>query len=122
MRDLRFKEDRTTLKHVLERGITTTNQDKCIIFSEVRGYCQDDFIQKTYASTVYNQMVGTEHLGAIQITTAAGICAPLDLLLQGKIKQRSGFVRLEDIPFMDFLGNEFGQYYRDDKALGGICP
>jgi len=39
---------------------------------------------------------------AIQITTAAGICAILDLLAQGKLPQR-GFVRQEDVLLKDFL-------------------
>lgn len=119
--DLRFYSDRETLQNVLERSITTTAQDKCLIFVDVSGYVKGKYLQRTYASTVYNTFIDKHHFGAIQITTAAGICGPLDLLLNGKIKKRAGLLRSEDINLGDFLDNRFGKYYRDDKALRGIA-
>jgi saccharopine dehydrogenase-like NADP-dependent oxidoreductase len=47
---------------------------------------------------------------AIQITTASGICAVLDLLAHGKIPAR-GFVRQEEIQLDAFLANRFGATY-----------
>jgi saccharopine dehydrogenase-like NADP-dependent oxidoreductase len=120
MNDLRFNEDRETLKRVFERSIPATAQDKCIIFVEARGWVGERFVQKTYASTIYNTTVGKEHLSAIQLTTASGICAPVDMVLTGKLKVERGFVRCEQISLTDFLDNEFGRYYRDEKALSGI--
>ncbi len=118
--ELQFKGDRDTLKKVLERSIPTTNQDKCIIFVEVTGVTRGRTCAKTYSSTVYNQMINNRHFTAIQITTAAGICAPVDMLLTGAIPKASGFVKPEDIPLPAFLSNEFGKLCRDDKALRGI--
>lgn len=119
MQDLRFNQDRDTLRQVFERSISTTAQDKCLIFVEVRGYNKNRYVQRTYASTVYNTMVDKHHFGAIQITTAAGICAPVDMYLNGKLSKK-GLLKSEDIPLLDFLDNEFGKYYRDDRALMGI--
>lgn len=120
MQDLRFNEDRENLKRVLERSVATTAQDKCLILVEVSGWIKERFVQKTYASTVYNTSVQKHHFGAIQVTTASGVCAPLDLLLTGKLKTKKGLVKCEDINLIDFLDNEFGHYYRDEKALKGI--
>ena len=54
-------------------------------------------------------MIGGEHWGAIQITTAAGICAVLDLCT---IQLPStGFIRQEDISYDKFIKNRFGKYY-----------
>lgn len=41
---------------------------------------------------------------AIQVTTASGICAVLDLLMEAKIPQ-SGFVRNEEVKWNDFITN-----------------
>ena len=49
-------------------------------------------------------------MSAIQITTAAGICAMTDLLVAGKLPS-AGFVRQEEALLSDFLANRFGQYY-----------
>lgn len=119
MRDLRFNTDRETLKRVLERSIATTTQDKCLILVQVDGVINKRFVQKTYASSVYNGMIGERHFGAIQITTASGICTPLDLVLSGKFAGASGLLRCEDIDLEDFLAHPFGKFYRDEKALGG---
>ena len=120
MNELGFNKDRENLKAVFERTIPTTHQDKCIILVEVVGQSGGRLTQKSYASTVYNQYVGDAHLGAIQVTTAAGILAPLDLLLTGKLKSSKGFVKSEEISLSQFLENEFGKYYTDEKALSSV--
>ena len=120
MQDLKFNEDRGTLTRVFERSISFTPQDKCLIFVTAVGAAKRKLVQRTYASTVYNAMVGGRHFGAIQITTAAGVCAPMDLLLGGKLGARKGVLRLEEVPLTQFLDNEFGKLYRDDRALQGI--
>ncbi len=120
MNELRFNEDREVLKNVFERSIATTHQDKCIILVEVRGWIKERLLQKTYASTVYNARIGSHHFGAIQITTAAGICAPLDLLLTGKTTKKSGHIKCEEISLLECLENRFGKYYKDELALKGI--
>lgn len=67
-------------------------------------------MQETYANKIYSQVRDGAHLSAIQITTAAGICAVLDLLAGGHLPAK-GFVRQEDIPLALFLANRFGRVY-----------
>jgi saccharopine dehydrogenase-like NADP-dependent oxidoreductase len=121
MRDLRFRDFPDELRVILERAISTTAQDKCIIFVEVIGVSGGRLRQRTYASTVYNASMHGHHFGAIQITTAAGICAPLDMLLEGKLAARPGVMRAEETPLPEFLVNEFGKYYADERALRAIA-
>jgi saccharopine dehydrogenase-like NADP-dependent oxidoreductase len=52
---------------------------------------------------------------AIQITTASGVCAVLDLFAQGRLAQ-TGFIRQEDVALDDFLGNRFGRAYEAAAA------
>ena len=47
---------------------------------------------------------------AIQITTAGGICAVLDLLAGGQLPQ-SGLIKQEEIGLAPFLANRFGRVY-----------
>ena len=47
---------------------------------------------------------------AIQITTAAGLCAVLDLHVAGRLPEM-GFVRQEQVDLDEFLQNRFGRYY-----------
>jgi saccharopine dehydrogenase-like NADP-dependent oxidoreductase len=45
------------------------------------------------------------------MTTAAGICAAIDLFRSGHLPQQ-GFLRQEQIELDAFLDNRFGCYYR----------
>ena len=120
MKEMRFNEDRDTLRQVFERSLPTTPQDKCIVLVEVQGKLGGQYVQRTYASSIYNNIIGDNHFGAIQITTASGICTPLDLLLTGKLPRQTGFIRCEEIALTAFLENEFGKYFLDEDALSGI--
>jgi len=45
------------------------------------------------------------------VTTAAGLCAALDLVLKDPAP-RGGFVTQESFALKAFLENRFGQYYK----------
>ena len=62
-------------------------------------------IHKIYPLTLHG-----ETWSAIQLTTAASLCAVLDLYLNGQISQR-GFLKQEQIGLDAFLANRFGGYY-----------
>ena len=111
LQDLRLRERRHILKDILENALPATLQDVVIVFVTATGMKQGRLMQETYANKIYSQMRGSSHLSAIQLTTAAGICAALDLLAGGQLPAR-GFIRQEDIALESFLANRFGKVYR----------
>ncbi|MEY2987918.1 MAG: hypothetical protein RJB13_1439 [Pseudomonadota bacterium] len=110
MNDLKLNDDRATLRKIFERALPTTQQDVVLIMVTVQGMRKGVLSQESYAHKIYHQDISGEHWGAIQITTAAGICAVLDLHREQKIPA-SGFIRQEDVPLDLFLLNRFGKYY-----------
>lgn len=110
LQDLRMTEKRDQLKQLLEDAVPVTYQDVVIVFVNVSGTQNGQFTQVSDARKIYHQDIGGHHWGAIQITTAAGICAALDLHSTGKLPGK-GFVRQEDVKFDDFITNRFGRYY-----------
>jgi saccharopine dehydrogenase-like NADP-dependent oxidoreductase len=118
LNDLRLRDRRAVLKDILEHALPTTLQDVVIIFVTVTGTQNGRFVQETYATKIYGQVLHGVARSAIQITTAAGICGVLDLLAHGKLPQR-GFVRQEDVPLADFLHTPFGQVYAMNRTKGG---
>jgi saccharopine dehydrogenase-like NADP-dependent oxidoreductase len=111
IRDLRLGQRRDLLKDVLETAIPITLQDVVLIFVTVSGMREGWLTQQTYAKKIYSREVNGRHLSAIQLTTAADVCAMVDLMREGKLP-RAGFVRQEQASLADFLDNRFGQYYR----------
>ncbi|MES2614758.1 MAG: saccharopine dehydrogenase C-terminal domain-containing protein [Bdellovibrionota bacterium] len=110
LHDLKFKEDRDGLKKLFERAIPHTFQDVVIIFVTVTGQKKGYFCQENYSKKIVHTVIDGENWGAIQITTAAGICAVLDLHAHGEIQQK-GFIKQEEISFEKFSNNRFGKYY-----------
>jgi saccharopine dehydrogenase-like NADP-dependent oxidoreductase len=109
-RDLRLSERRELLKDVLETALPITYQDVVLVFVSVSGGRDGRLSQESYAKKIYAKDVNGKLLSAIQLTTAAGICAMVDLLMTGQLKA-SGFVRQESVSLPMFLANRFGQYY-----------
>jgi saccharopine dehydrogenase-like NADP-dependent oxidoreductase len=103
-------ERRPILKDVLETSIPMTKQDVVLVFVSVVGMRGGRLEQESYAKKIYAQNVNGQLLSAIQLTTASGICAMVDLVVSGKLPQR-GLVRQEQTKLSDFLSNRFGQYY-----------
>ncbi len=110
LHDLRLRDRRELLKDILENALPSTDQDVVIVFVTVSGRKNGRLVQETYANKIYAGSPFGTPMSAIQITTAAGICAVLDLLVEGHLPQR-GFVRQEDIPLDLFLANRFGAVY-----------
>ena len=111
LQDLRLADRREVLKDVLEHAVPATFQDVVLIFVTVSGKKNNRLLQETYANKIYSRTINGQLFSAIQITTAAGICAILDLLHQGKLP-RVGLIRQEQVCLHDFLANRFGSYYR----------
>jgi saccharopine dehydrogenase-like NADP-dependent oxidoreductase len=110
LHDLRLRDRRHLLKDVLEHAVPSTLQDVVIVFVTVSGMRDGRLVQDTYASKIYSRAVHGRVRSAIQVTTAAGICATLDLLAAGEIRAR-GFLRQEDVALDTFLRNRFGRVY-----------
>lgn len=112
VRDLQLGQPgrRDILKEVLESSIPITKQDVVLVFVSVVGTRGGRLEQECYAHKVYSQTVNGELMSAIQLTTAAGICAMVELLVAGRLPDR-GFVRQEQTALADFLGNRFGRHY-----------
>jgi saccharopine dehydrogenase-like NADP-dependent oxidoreductase len=108
--DLRLGERRALFRDVLEAAIPVTMQDVVLVFVTVTGQREGRLTQESYANKVYAREIDGRVWSAIQITTAAGICAVVDLMREGALPNR-GFVRQEDVPLEAFLANRFGRYY-----------
>lgn len=108
--ELRLSERRDLLKDILENAVPITFQDVVVTFCTVTGYRDGQLVQITDARKIYHQEIGGENWSAIQVTTAAGICAVIDMHVAGQLNS-SGFLRQEDVDFENFLGNRFGRHY-----------
>jgi saccharopine dehydrogenase-like NADP-dependent oxidoreductase len=108
--ELRLRDRRQLLKEILENAVPRTLQDVVVVFCTATGQRDGQMVQLWDARKIYHKEAGEEVWSAIQITTAAAICAVLDLHVHGKLPT-TGFVKQEEVHFETFLANRFGQHY-----------
>jgi saccharopine dehydrogenase-like NADP-dependent oxidoreductase len=103
LQGLGLADDRDTMRRILDRAAPFTRKDVVVIFvtgiGERNGRMEEDSIVLRYD--------GRPELGAIQLTTAAGCVAMVELFLSGKLPAK-GFVRQEDASLSDFLSTREG--------------
>ena len=108
--DLKLNEYRKILKEVLESAVPTTSQDQVIVLCTVEGMKNGLFTQQTYTKTIrHGDLVG-RHWSAIQIITASSAASVADLVMKHKLPHK-GFVRQEEINFVDFCSTPFGKMF-----------
>lgn len=119
LEDLQLKSDQETLKIILRRAVPATMQDVVLVFVTVSGIKHGQLVQEVFARKVFADRNEAQPLSAIQITTAAGICAAVDLFRQKKLPQQ-GFIRQEQIALPEFLANRFGCAYQQSRHIESI--
>jgi saccharopine dehydrogenase-like NADP-dependent oxidoreductase len=118
MNDLKLNQDRATLKRILENAVPQTLQDVVIVYVAVSGRQDGELREENYVIKIYPQEILGRLWSAIQVTTAAGITAVVDLVL-AKPEAYRGFVRQEQFRLPEVLANRFGAWYRHgtDKSI-----
>jgi len=110
MNDLKLNHDRATLKRILENAVPQTLQDVVIVYVAVTGTQDGQLREENYVNKIYPQVIAGRLWSAIQVTTAAGITAVVDIVLESNGRY-SGFVAQEQFRLTDILANRFGSYY-----------
>ncbi|MCG8316114.1 MAG: saccharopine dehydrogenase NADP-binding domain-containing protein, partial [Pseudomonadales bacterium] len=98
---------RNLLKQILETSIPITKQDVVLTFVTVKGWRDGMLEQITDARKIYHRQLFEEDWSAIQLTTAAGVCAVVDMFFNEELPQQ-GFIKQEQVAFPLFLQNRFG--------------
>ena len=65
----------------MEEALPITYQDVVLVFVNASGHKDGLLVQESYVNKIYAKTINGKLWSAIQITTAAGICAVLDLSL-----------------------------------------
>lgn len=121
LKDLKFQlpENRTKLVQLLDSSIPMTTQDMVLIMVTVSGQVKHSeggqpYQQLTAVKRIYHQDISLagknkKNYSAIQVCTAASLCAVIELWLTSQIDQ-SGFIRQEDILLEQFYKTQYGKY------------
>lgn len=109
--------DRSLLVKLINHSVPRTLQDVVVIFVSAIGSrggvrMQDNFKLAVHATHMFGRA-----WPAIELTTAAGVCAMVDLHRQKKLPRQKGFIRQEDCTLEVFRATIFGKAYDDPAGL-----
>jgi saccharopine dehydrogenase-like NADP-dependent oxidoreductase len=107
LHDCKFKIYRDDLKQVLERSLPAA-KDVVITSCSATGWIDGQSVTLTDVRHIYGKPPWT----AIQITTAASVCALVDMHRQGMLPE-GVFLHQDKIDLNDFLNNYFGRAYKN---------
>lgn len=112
--------DRRLAVNLIDHGISRTQQDVVVIFINCIGL-KDGFRQQlNFKRAVRAVEMFGRVWPAIEYTTAAGVCAMVDLHRTGKLSQ-TGFVRQEECSLQAFNDTLFGLAYEaPDKMQAAV--
>jgi saccharopine dehydrogenase-like NADP-dependent oxidoreductase len=110
MDTLKLNDDRQTLKRILERAMPKTYQDMVLIYVSVEGMKHGELIEESYFKVIKPSMIAGLSWSAIQVSTASGVCAVVDLVLS-QSHAFQGLVLQENFRLTDVLANRFGRNY-----------
>lgn len=119
LEELQLKHEPETLKTILRRSVPATMQDVVLVFVTASGLRRGQLVQEVFARKIFADRDERAPLSAIQITTAAGVCAAVDLFREGRLPAQ-GFIRQEQVRLPEFLANRFGRAYQQSRQVESI--
>lgn len=108
LRDLKLNKNREILKDILNNALPYTNEDVVLIYVDVYGNIDGRYVKSNYMKKFYPIHAYDKHCTAIQLTTTAGACSIIDIVLNNP-NQHKGYVKQEDFSLDEILANQFGR-------------
>jgi saccharopine dehydrogenase-like NADP-dependent oxidoreductase len=105
--DLNLSQKQDLLTQIFDQEVPITFNDVVVLY--VNSIGTDDgtgLLQRSFVKKIYAGSIGGRSLSAIQLATAAGVAAVLELFAAGHLP--SGFVRQETIRLDAFLNTQWG--------------
>ena len=114
--DLNLIDNRKLLTEIFDQEVPTTETDVVIIYVNVVGQDEQGVKQRSFAKKIYGDHLDGRRYSAIQLSTAAGLVAVLELFSGGRLG--NGFVKQESVSLADFLATRWGGrvYAPDDQG------
>lgn len=106
MQDLNLGSQQELLTRIFDQEVPLTNADVVVFFVSVVGTEQGGLVQRSFVRKMRGDTIEGRRLNAIQLTTAAGIVAVLEIFARGGLPK--GFVKQESVSMDDFLATVWG--------------
>ena len=115
--ELLLRDDRQRAGEILVNAKPPVNEDVVYVHASAEGWQQGRLAREEFVEAYYPVEIAGQRWRAISWTTAASVCAVIELVKNGTLPAK-GFVKQEGIPLEKFLETKTGRLY-SGKILGG---
>lgn len=113
LEDLKLAKNPEILVKLFNDALPITNQDKVIIWAEATGLLRKKMMKINHSATIYHTTIANVPVSAIQLTTAAGVCGAIELILSGRHGPIQGWLPFHRLPLDLFMQGPFGKYFNE---------
>ena len=117
LHELLMREDRESTGKLLVNAKPPVSEDVVYIHASVEGWKHDQLIREEFVRAYPPVVIAGKSRRAIAWTTAASICAVVEMVNIGVLPDK-GFIKQEEIPLATFLATHNGRLY-DGQPHGG---
>jgi len=108
--ELLMREDRARAGEILVHAKPPVNEDVVYVHASAEGWQQGALAREEFVRAYYPREISGRRWRAISWTTAASICAVIELVSNGTLPDR-GFIKQEEVPLETFLKTSSGRLY-----------
>ena len=114
LQDLNLGRQQELLTQIFDQEVPLTDNDVVVFYVSAVGAADGELVQRSFVKKMHGAVVHGRRLSAIQLTTAAGMVAVLELFATGALPK--GFVKQESITLERFLRTQWGgRVYGDSE-------
>ena len=117
--ELLMREDREQAGRILVHAKPPVSDDVVYIHISVEGFRKGDLLRDEFVRAYYPLVIAGQCWRAISWTTAASVCAVVEMVLGGVLPQK-GFHRQEETPLDQFLKTKNGRLFNGEPHGGKL--
>jgi saccharopine dehydrogenase-like NADP-dependent oxidoreductase len=106
LQDLNLAGQQELLTQIFDQEVPLTDHDVVVFYVSAVGTAGGELVQRSFVKKMHGATVQGRRLSAIQLTTAAGVVAVLELFARGAVAPT--FVKQESITLEQFLSTQWG--------------
>ena len=110
-----MQDDRALLGRIMKNALPPVAEDYVFVHAAVEGWNGSELSREEFVRSYPQMTVAGQEWRAISWTTAASLCAVIEMVRDGKLPQQ-GFLKQEAIPLDDFFRTKNGAYYLTRKG------
>ena len=118
LNELYLRDERELANRLLKNALPAVDEDVVFVHAAVEGQKDGRLSREEYVRAYPAMELDGRNWRAISWTTAASLCAVVEMVAGGSLPGR-GFIKQEEIPFDKFLATQNGNIYVNAESVSG---